>query len=465
MPTLSETEIATLRGLANEYLRSQRPRAKLIEPLGAGASAAVFEVQEDSSSFALKVYLPAFFSTDGGPAELRRLKLQEQLIGHACPTLVQIQRIVFHEPTWFIEMEHVAGSDLHKALNLIPRVNIHPLINQLVVAVRYLESVGLVHRDIKPHNIRVSEDLQTLKLLDLGVIRRLDSDGGPDATAQGPKKPFIATAQYSSPEYLFWLHAPSKDLWRALSIYQVGAVLHDLINRRLLFANEVSTENRYALAMAVLQSVPPTHADDVPAWLCALAARCLTKDMDRRLAMVSWDDFKDHTGRAEATIRRFRQIRATGISQLSDGVMEHERSLRRGQLVEAVSEQLLIRIRSTFDGAQLEHVPTEQHACTLILRIPNTSLRIDFSIEFRWSEITHEVNAAVFTSGQLRPGAIEFIAPAAKCDTCTLTKSSIDSTADALLTRFIEYVGTALDIAQLQGEKLSTIVALEKTSP
>src|SRR5687767_5012166 len=111
MPVLTEREIAELQDLASEYLRSERPTAKLIEPLGAGASAAVFEFHDGPSRFALKAYSPTFFSGEGGPAERRRLKLQEQLIGHACSTLVQFYRISFHEPTCFIEMEHVAGFD------------------------------------------------------------------------------------------------------------------------------------------------------------------------------------------------------------------------------------------------------------------------------------------------------------------------------------------------------------------
>jgi serine/threonine protein kinase len=464
MAVLNETEIESLRALAEQYVRSERIGANLGELLGAGASAAVFDMTAGKDRLALKVYSPSFFSTDGGPAELRRLRLQEQLIGHGCPNLVQLRGVTFFNTTCFVEMEHVEGNDLNKLLQDVPRLAIQPLVHQLVNAVRYLESVGLAHRDIKPHNIRVSNDFKTLKLLDLGVVRKLDHDAGPDGTAQGMKKPFIATAQYSSPEYLFWLHPPSKDLWRALSIYQVGAVLHDLITRRLLFADEVATENRYALAMAVLQKIPSTYADDVPTWLCALATRCLTKDMNRRLSMVRWDDFQSVSDRLANTVRRFQQIRTTGFSITDDGVGQHERSLRRSQMIGSVADALLKNVRTTFDGCQLERIE-EQDGFSLVLRVPNTALRVDFFVEFKWSEIAPFDTAVVVTHGQLRPANVQYTCPKAIYDNCTLAATSVDPAVAALLARFVDQVETALDLAQLHGGTLSTVLSLEKSAP
>jgi eukaryotic-like serine/threonine-protein kinase len=460
MAALTEIEIEGLRTLAEAFLHVTGRTAVLNNALGAGASAAVFEMIDGIERRALKVYLPAFFSGEGGPAEMRRIKLQEELIGHTCPNLVQILRVSLHGKTCFVEMEHVGGVDLNEALGVIPRAEIPPLICQLVTAVRYLEELELAHRDIKPHNIRVSNDFKNLKLLDLGVVRKLDYDSGPDATAQGPKKPFIATAQYSSPEYLFWLHPPSKELWHALSIYQVGAVLHDLIMRRLLFADEVATENRYALAMAVLQRVPATSADDVPTWLCALASRCLTKDMARRLHMVSWDDFRGSPDKVAAAVRRFQQVRATGIRVIEDGISQHDRDLRRSNLMASVGEQLLTRIQATLDGCQLERIHN-QDAFALILRVPNTSLRIDFLVDFRWSEIAKEDTAAVYTYGRVRPDSIPYSHHNAAHDTCTVANGSIDTTVDVLLSRFVEQVGVALEIAQIKSGEISEVISLE----
>jgi hypothetical protein len=120
MAALTETEIEGLRTLAQAFLRVTGRTAILNNALGAGASAAVFELIDGTERRALKVYSPAFFSGEGGPAEMRRIKLQEELIGHACPNLVQLLRVTLHEGTCFVEMEHVGGVDLNKALGEVP---------------------------------------------------------------------------------------------------------------------------------------------------------------------------------------------------------------------------------------------------------------------------------------------------------------------------------------------------------
>jgi serine/threonine protein kinase len=466
MPTLSDSEVESLRKLAEDYLRSSGRPYVLHEKLGTGASAAVFEIIEGTTRHALKVYSSDLFRSPGGAAEQRRIKLQESLIGHACPHLVQIHSVANYRGTCLIEMELVEGFDLHTKLKEIPRSAIQSLIAQLVSAVKFLEEKGLTHRDIKPHNIRVSHDCQRLKLLDLGVVRKLDDEDGPDATAQGLRKPFLATAQYSSPEYLFWLHEPSRKLWHALSIYQVGAVLHDLLMQRLLFSDEVATDNRYALAMSVLQKIPSTHASDAPSWLCALAARCLTKDMDRRISMVSWDDFRDAQNRTNDTIRRFQQVRRDGIStSASSGIRAYEQHERRRKIIKDTCEGLQSGIRATFEGSQLEYYEDQISGLdirAILFRIPNTDLHVDFLIEFRWSSVDKDETATIYSRAQLRSNEVPFAASNPTYPVCSIASDAIDSGVDALLARVVEQVGTALDVAQLNNGKVSGVTSLEK---
>lgn len=184
-------------------------------------------------------------------------------------------------------------ASIKKIIRDVPDNVIQSLILQLIEAVKYLESVSIVHRDIKPENIHVSPDFTRLKLLDLGVVREFDPDPGVEETDHGNLRLFLATAQYSAPEYLFRLDAPSKDLWRALNLYQVGAVLHDLIMKEAIFQAEINTGNRWLVAKAVLLK-HPQFIDGNPERLIRLksvASKCLTKEMDIRLKIVSWDDF------------------------------------------------------------------------------------------------------------------------------------------------------------------------------
>src|SRR5689334_16318808 len=109
MAVLKDKEVLELQALAETYIHAERPTAKIKDVLGAGASAAVFDLEDGLDRLALKVYSPAFLSGDNGLAERRRLKLQESLVGHTCPSLVQLFRVTSYESTCFVEMERVAG--------------------------------------------------------------------------------------------------------------------------------------------------------------------------------------------------------------------------------------------------------------------------------------------------------------------------------------------------------------------
>ncbi|OOG61953.1 hypothetical protein B0E46_14230 [Rhodanobacter sp. B04] len=294
MPDISDAVREDIEVRLGRFLKA---KDKYSHPtfIGSGGSAAIYKVDTDSGPRAIKVYDPKFLTGDHAKAEARRLDLQRSLIGHDCSTLVKVFRVEEAEGTAFIEMEFVPWPQLKRVLADVPDEKVSGLVKQLVEAVVFLEKLDIAHRDVKPENIHVSEDFSQLKLIDLGVSRTMSprDEEGNDATDHGQKRPFIATAQYSSPEYLFRLDAPSPNLWKALNIYQVGAVLHDLINKKPLFDDEVNLDNRWLVARAVLTKIP-NFPDADPTRLVAqkaLAIRCLTKDVDTRLRIVSWSDF------------------------------------------------------------------------------------------------------------------------------------------------------------------------------
>lgn len=293
MPALEEVVINDIKTRLIKYLDSSGGYDE-VEFLDAGGSAAVFKVTRGNNIRAIKIFDPKFFSGEGALAERRRLQVQRRLINHNCPSLVQTYHADEAEGTAIIDMEYLAWPQLAKVLDKIPDDDVIPLIGQLVLAVRYLESLNIVHRDIKPENIHVSDDFKRLKLLDLGVVRSFDNIGEQGITDHGNIRPFLATAQYSSPEYLFRLDEPTEKLWRGLNFYQVGAVLHDLIKKEPIFHHEISLGNRWLVARAVLSQKPIFSDVNINrlSRAKALSLRCLTKDIDTRLSLVTWEDFK-----------------------------------------------------------------------------------------------------------------------------------------------------------------------------
>lgn len=152
----------------------------------------------------------------------------------------------------------------------------------------------MIHRDLKPENILISPDKSEIKIIDLGVLREISPEEDRiDLTDFGDHRPFLATAQYSSPEYLFRTKEPSEDLWKALNIYQLGAIVYDLINGFHIFSESMTLGNRYALALDVLAKKPVVSQkayDNFPR-LAKLCDKSLVKDPDLRLNLVSVEEF------------------------------------------------------------------------------------------------------------------------------------------------------------------------------
>lgn len=358
--------------------------------LGDGGSAAVFRWDIGSITKALKVYDPKFLCGPAAPAERFRLGLQRRLIGNNCPSLINTLAVKEEHGTCFVEMEFFPGKELKQVLANVPDDAIAPLIGQLVVAVQFLDSVGIVHRDIKPENILVSPDFRELKLLDLGIIREISEvEDRLDGTDHGERRPFIATAQYSSPEYLFRLEAPSPLLWKALSIYQVGGVLHDMVCRRPLFAKAVAADNKYALAMAVMQEQPDFA--DVPVHLstwAALAANCLAKNSDVRLQSVDWGDFSIATESPTDRLRRAlsgRTARAVQAEEVHTQAitLDWQRAFALNDLIERVKRQLLTdfspQLRITLQTV-------DENRGTFRLTLDACDLEVLVTLECRWGE-------------------------------------------------------------------------------
>lgn len=370
MPDLASEIIDDLTIRARQFLDDTGGYEDL-KFLAAGGSAAVYRVVRNGNSTALKAFDPHFFAGAGCDAERHRLGVQKRLIGRNCASLVQTFQVIEAVGTAFVEMEYIEWPQLTKTLAEVPDGAIVPLISQLVEAVRFLDSLNIVHRDIKPENIHVSPDFKHLKLLDLGVVREFDAPDTSDAcvTDHSNQRPFLATAQYSSPEYLFRLDEPTAKLWRGLNIYQVGAVLHDLIKKEPLFKHEMSLGNRWLVARAVLTK-QPTFSDPVPNRLLALkalASRCLIKDLDTRLQVVGWEDFllegaNDPVGALRGRLAKGSISARRGAGESSTARLDFERTefmkrfsdRIRGELIHICGAQLPLTMKPPSPGEPMD---------------------------------------------------------------------------------------------------------------
>lgn len=336
-----------------------------------GKSAAVFKASHQGAPVALKLFDDELIERYGDKAQLARIERELTLIGKHHPNMVRIIDGGFDKKSenHFIVMEFLPGRSLEKCLQDVPESNIPLLIGQLASCCEYLESLTLVHRDIKPANIVILDDYSRLVLLDFGVMKPVGEVGVTDV---GGIQSFIGTLQYSSPEFLLRQEDDSIEGWRALSLYQIGGVLHDLIMRRPLFQEYA---NPYArLVMAVQQDYPLIASSTLPTYIMHACKAALVKDWHTRLKLVSWSSFKPPEKRSMVADARERVTQRSLINEaipVQQGPIGHVSQ----DLREAVINLLKIEARrvrngnaTAFPPLTVTRAPTESGALLIHVR-------------------------------------------------------------------------------------------------
>jgi len=253
-----------------------------------GKSALVFKAEREGEIGAIKVFDPELVERFGRDKQLERINRETALIGKHHPHLIEIKDGGACDKTGylFVVMAFLPHKNLAQVLKEVPQGLEFQIISQVASAAEFLEQLGLAHRDIKPENIVVSDDFNHCTLLDLGVLRPIGLSAITDHEEQ---KTFIGTLQYSPPELLYRDEVDNIDGWRAVTFYQLGAVLHDLIMKRQIFADYV---HPFAKLVDAVRDVPPRiDAPNTEGRLQWLGRSCLLKKPEKRLELVKWTDF------------------------------------------------------------------------------------------------------------------------------------------------------------------------------
>lgn len=260
--------------------------------LGAGRSAAVLLALDTDANEqrALKLYDPEFIS-DKEQAQVERDRRQLVLKDHACRTLVKTFEVgkcdIDGTAHHFTLMEYIAGIDLRRRIEQEApnEEEIRTWLGHLLDAVDELRQRDIFHRDIKPENIRIRDNGE-LVLLDLGVLKLR---GQAELTDHGQgKRPFVGSLRYAPPELLLRREGHDATAWDAITLYQIGTVLYEMIDGRWIFDGY---KDPFAeLALAVLHYNPVlSNPRGLPTEFVSATAACLVKDPETRLEAVSYD--------------------------------------------------------------------------------------------------------------------------------------------------------------------------------
>jgi serine/threonine-protein kinase len=246
-------------------------RYRIQRKLGAGGMADVYlaEDQELGRRVAIKILNGRHANDDQFIERFRREAKNAAALNH--PNIVSIYDRGEAEDTYYIAMEYLDGRTLKELIvsrGAAPMNVAIEYARQILSALRFAHRHGIVHRDIKPHNVLVDGEGR-VKVTDFGIARA----GTSQMTETGS---IVGTAQYLSPE-----QAKGGEVDPRSDLYSLGVVLYELLTGKTPFDGETPVE----IAMKHLSTAPKPPSKlrpDIPRELDMVVLRALAKNPDER---------------------------------------------------------------------------------------------------------------------------------------------------------------------------------------
>jgi eukaryotic-like serine/threonine-protein kinase len=250
-------------------------RYRLVKPLGSGGMADVYLAHDNilDRDVALKVMSTRYASDEEFVERFKREAQSAAALSH--PNIVSIfDRGASEDGTYYIAMEYLPGGTLKDRImgkGALPARTAAAVALQIAEALRAAHERGVIHRDIKPHNILITES-GDVKVTDFGIARAASSS---TMTRTGS---ILGTAHYISPE-----QAMGEPVGPASDLYSLGVVLYEMLTGELPY--DADTPLGIAMKHVNGRLSPPMERDpSIPAGINAVTVRLLAKDPADRYA-------------------------------------------------------------------------------------------------------------------------------------------------------------------------------------
>lgn len=263
-------------------------RYRILELIGEGGMALVYKAECTllQRVVAIKI-LRSQFSADREFVERFRREAQAAAsLSH--PNVVNIFDVGQDGDIHYIVMEYIAGRNLKELIKAEAPLPLNQALRitlQISDALRHAHEHNIIHRDIKPHNILMTEE-GMVKVTDFGIARAVTASG---YTQTGV---VMGSVQYFSPEQAKGLPVgPQSDL------YSLGCILYEMLTGEVPFTGE----SPIAIALKHLQEEPPLLGRlgaTYPKRVVDLLKRALAKDLNERYpsALVLSKDLQEILG-------------------------------------------------------------------------------------------------------------------------------------------------------------------------
>jgi serine/threonine protein kinase len=254
---------------------SDKCRFEIQDLLGRGGMGDVFkawdaELEQDVALKSLRG------SASADPFTLERFKLELKLarrIKHV--NVAQVHDLVTQDGVRYLSMEYVDGKPLSDILAAKGRLSVRvalAILRQVCSGVQAAHEVGVIHRDLKPHNVMISRRSGRAIVLDFGIARET---GGGELTEAGV---ILGSPQYMSYEQLAGLPVTPRS-----DVYSLGILLFELVTG----VSPFRVPGAAASTLRALREVAPdprTHDAGLPDYVSEATARCLDPDPGARFA-------------------------------------------------------------------------------------------------------------------------------------------------------------------------------------
>jgi serine/threonine-protein kinase len=227
-------------------------RYQLLEAVGKGGMAVVYRAQDVMLErlVAVKILREDFSSDPDFQTQFRQEAKSAANLSH--PNIITMHDFGLDEGQLFLVMEYVPGTDLKTLLKHRCRFSPEeaiPLLVQACAGIGYAHRAGLVHCDVKPHNMLVTPDMR-LKVADFGIARALST------VHPGEKSDVVwGSPQYFSPEQAIGgIPTPASD------VYSLGIIMYEMLTGSLPFRAGTDAE----LIRMHVKDDPPLISEMIP---------------------------------------------------------------------------------------------------------------------------------------------------------------------------------------------------------